>query len=59
MQRGSPLYYKELEKELTKRIRGIKDDQFETMISCFLGERADTSLEIFSEKFMKLILQVI
>jgi hypothetical protein len=26
MQRGSALYYKELEKELTKRIRGIKDD---------------------------------
>lgn len=30
--RGSPLFYERLERELSKRIRGIKDDQYETLL---------------------------
>jgi hypothetical protein len=29
------------------------------LISCFVGEKADSSLDVFSEKFMKLVLTVI
>lgn len=43
LERGSSMYYETLEKELTGRIRGIKDDQFETLISCFSGEKGDKS----------------
>lgn len=41
MNRGSPIFYTTLESELGKRVRGIKDDQFETLISCFSGDKAD------------------
>ena len=37
MNRGGEMFYKTLESELAKRIRGIKDDQFETLIACFVG----------------------
>jgi len=35
IERGSPFFYETLENELSGRIRGIKDEQFETLISCF------------------------
>lgn len=59
MQRGSGVFFNELEKEMAKRVRSIKDDQFETLIACFSGEKADQSTEMFSKKFLELILQVI
>jgi hypothetical protein len=33
--RGTPLLYETLEEELTKRIRLIKDEQFEVLMACF------------------------
>ena len=30
--RGSSMFYERLEKELGKRIRGIKDEQYETLL---------------------------
>jgi hypothetical protein len=46
--RGSQFFYQTLEAELSKRVRGIKDEQFETLIGCFLGEKADLSMNVFS-----------
>lgn len=44
IERGSPLFFERLERELGKRIRGIKDDQYETILQCFLGESSEQSL---------------
>lgn len=57
--RGSLVFFDRLEKELTKRIRGIKDDQFELLMRCFVGEKSEESLSQFSNKFMDLVIQVI
>jgi len=57
MDRGGELFFRNLEGELAKRVRGIKDEQFETLLQCFTGENADNNK--FSEKFMKLVLLVI
>ena len=35
--RGSGMFFKRLERELTKRIRNIKDEQYETLLQCFIG----------------------
>jgi hypothetical protein len=59
MQRGSGVFFNELEKEMAKRVRSIKDEQFETLIACFSGDKADQSTDVFSKKFLELILQVI
>lgn len=32
MDRGGELFFKNLEGELAKRVRGIKDEQFETLL---------------------------
>lgn len=53
------MFYKTLEAELAKRVRGIKDEQFETLINCFLGDKADLSINIFSQRFLQLVLNVI
>lgn len=42
--RGSHLYYDRLERELAKRMRGIKDEQFETLLQCFIGDKGEHSL---------------
>lgn len=42
--RGSVLFYERLEKEIAKRIRGIKDEQYETLLQCFMGEQSEKSL---------------
>ena len=42
VERGGKLFYEQLEAELTKRIRGIRDEQFETLIACFSGDKADS-----------------
>lgn len=59
IERGNDLYYKTLEEELAKRIRGIKDDQYEQLISCFMGEKAEETKGKFSERFLKLVLNVV
>ena len=55
IERGSRSFQDELEKELTKRILKIKDEEFQTLLTCFMkdGEHG------FSEKFMSLVLRVI
>jgi hypothetical protein len=55
--RGGPLLYETLETELSKRLRAIRDDQFETLISCFSGDKA--TVNNFSRRFLKLVLHVI
>jgi hypothetical protein len=57
--RGSPLFYDTLEAELAKRVRGIKDDQFETLLACFTGDKSDISTQKFSKKFLSLVLKVV
>ena len=39
--RGGKMFYETLEVELSKRIRGIRDDQFESLIMCFAGDKAE------------------
>ena len=57
--RGSGMFFERLEKELAKRIRTIKDEQYETLLQCFIGEKSDKSLAQFSSKFMDLVIRVI
>lgn len=57
--RGSQFFFQTLEAELAKRVRGIKDEQFETLIGCFQGAKADLSMNIFSQRFLTLVLNVI
>lgn len=59
IERGSTIFFTKLEEEISKRIRGIKDDQFETMLQCFLGERSEQSLAHFSDRFMDLVFRII
>ena len=33
--KGSDLFYEKLEKEMARRLRSIKDEQFETLLTCF------------------------
>ena len=56
--RGGQLFYETLEGELGKRIRGIKDEQFETLISCFSGEKGGKSMTQFSSRFLDLVIRV-
>ena len=35
--RGSGMFFERLERELTRRIRSIKDEQYETLLQCFIG----------------------
>jgi hypothetical protein len=53
------LFYNTLEEELAKRVRGIKDDQFEYLIGCFVGDKANVSMNKFSKRFLKLVLKVL
>lgn len=57
--RGSPLFYETLESELARRVRGIKDEQFEILLACFAGDKSDHATEKFSKKFLNLVLKVV
>ena len=57
--KGSQLFYQSLEGELAKRIRGIKDEQFSTLIACFQGDKGDASVAKFTSKFLDLVIKVI
>ena len=59
IEKGSAVFYDRLEYEISKRIKGIKDEQYETLLQCFIGEQSEQSLGNFSEKFMDLIIRVI
>ena len=39
--RGGKMFYDTLEVELSKRIKGIRDEQFESLIMCFSGDKAE------------------
>ncbi len=54
--RGSPYFYDKLESEITLRIKGIKDEDFQTLIECFSEGECQSK---FSEKFMSIILDVV
>ena len=56
--RGGKMFYETLEGEIGKRIRGIKDEQFETLIACFSGEKGGQSMSQFSKKFLDLVIRV-
>lgn len=56
IKKGTHFFYEKLEEELSRRIRGVRDDQFETLISCFAGDNYNNE---FSDKFMKLIVAVL
>lgn len=57
--RGTKPFFERLERELVKRIKGIKDEQYETLMQCFVGEKSDKSIAQFSSKFMDLVIKVI
>ena len=54
------MFYETLERELSKRILGIKDEQFETLIACLSGEKkGEKSAAQFTSKFLDLVIRVI
>jgi hypothetical protein len=55
IKKGSHYFYERLEEEIGRRIKGVKDEQFETLIACFAGDKQQD----FSDKFMKLIVSVL
>ena len=59
IEKGSGVFYDRLEREIGKRIKSIKDEQYETLLQCFIGDESEKSLGKFSDKFMDLIIRVI
>ena len=56
IKKGTHYFYEKLEEELSKRIRGVKDDQYESLLACFSGNNYSNE---FSDKFFKLVVNVI
>lgn len=56
IKKGTHFFYEKLEEELSRRIRGVRDEQFETLIGCFAGDNYNNE---FSDKFMKLVVSVL
>ena len=40
VEKGGPVFFEKLETEIAKRIRGIKDEQYETLMMCFGGDKS-------------------
>lgn len=63
VKRGSNYFFEKLEEEILARIRGIKDDDLQLLIECLVekdqGEQEEKQANIFSEKFIELLLRVI
>jgi hypothetical protein len=60
--RGTPLLYETIEEELTKRIRLIKDEQFEVLMACFgvsQDESKETAHGLFTSRFLDLVIRVV
>jgi hypothetical protein len=56
VKKGSKLFYEEFEKELTKRIQRVKDEEFHTLISCFNQDESALAEGNVSSRFMKILL---
>ena len=52
VKKGTPIFFDELEKELTKRILRVKDEEFQTLIGCFSQDDSPISEGNVSSKFM-------
>lgn len=59
VEKGTNTFYKELEAELSKRMLRIKDEEFQTLISCFSKDNNPVKQNNFSDRFMNIILRVI
>ena len=54
IKKGSNTFYDELEKVIKRKIFKVKDEEFQTLLSCFTEDRQD-----FSERFLEIIIKVI
>ena len=43
IKRGSKTFYDELEKVMTRRIHKVKDEDFQTLLTCFSNDFGDAS----------------
>ena len=60
IKRGSKTFYDELEKVMTRRIHKVKDEDFQTLLTCFANDYGETSSnQLFSGKFLDMVLKVI
>lgn len=56
VKKGSDAFFSEIEKNLSKKIYKIKDEEFQTLIDCVTNEQFSPE---FAHKFMKIVLKVI
>lgn len=59
VKKGTPIFFDELEKELTKRILRVQDEDLKSLIDCFSQDDSPVSEGNVSGKFMQIILKVI
>ena len=59
VEKGGPVFFEKLETEIAKRIRGIKDEQYETLMMCFGGDKSQVAVSKFSKKFLDLTIRII
>lgn len=57
--KGSRTFYSELEKEMTKRILKVKDEDYQTLLGCFTSEQGLIGNNNFTSKFIDIVLEVI
>ena len=41
IERGSAIFNEQIESEITKRILKIQDDEFQTLLACFINDKGD------------------
>ena len=60
IKRGSQTFFEELEKVMTRRIHKVKDEDFQTLLTCFSNELGKGQKNnLFSGKFLDMVLKVI
>ena len=59
IEKGSAIFFEQIESEITKRILKIKDEEFQTLLACFINEKGEKQQYGFSEKFMDIVIKVI
>jgi len=52
VKKGTKVFFDELEKELTKRVLRVKDEEFQVLISCFSQDDNPVAQGNFSHRFM-------
>jgi len=52
VKKGTKVFFDELEKELTKRVLRVKDEEFQVLISCFSQDDNPIAQGNFSHRFM-------